>query len=130
MISLAEKEYTIDNWELDKPKLLHGKAGAVILKKKFSIDSSEILDAIAYHTLGHPDITSLGKVLYISDYIEPRRRYHIPKFYKKIFTQDLNEALFSVLNMKIRFIFFILFLCPLFFRREREKGKVVEKYPI
>ena len=104
MISLARKEYTLEEWEMAKPKLLHGKAGAVILKRTFNIDSTEILNAVAFHTLGHPLISPIGKVLYISDYIEPNRKYHSPSFYQQIFKQNLNEAFLSVLDVKINYI--------------------------
>ena len=34
-----------------------------------------LLTAVAWHTLGHPDLDLLGRCLYIADYIEPGRTY-------------------------------------------------------
>jgi len=95
MVSLARKEFEVEAWELENPKLLHGKAGAVLIRKEFRIREEEILNAVAFHTLGHPLMMDLGKVIYISDYVEPRRKY---------FSQNLYYAIFTVLYKKLRYL--------------------------
>jgi 2-amino-4-hydroxy-6-hydroxymethyldihydropteridine diphosphokinase len=55
-------------------KLLHGPAAAVRLRAD-GIDDEDFLRAVAYHTIGHPDLEELGRALFIADYIEPGRRY-------------------------------------------------------
>ena len=42
-------------------------------EEKFGVNDPEILSAIACHTTGKPDMSLLDKILYIADYIEPRR---------------------------------------------------------
>ena len=51
----------------------HAKYGAWLARHKYQIEDSEILNAIACHTTGKPEMTVLDKILYIADYIEPRR---------------------------------------------------------
>lgn len=52
--------------------VLHAKYGAWLAENKYQIRDEEILSAIACHTTGKPDMTTLDKILYIADYIEPR----------------------------------------------------------
>ena len=47
---------------------------AYYAKKKYNIDDNDILEAITYHTTGKPDMSLLGKILFIADYIEPNRK--------------------------------------------------------
>jgi HD superfamily phosphohydrolase YqeK len=55
-------------------KLLHGPAAAARLRAD-GVHDEALLRAIAYHTLGHPELDELGRALFIADYIEPGRRY-------------------------------------------------------
>jgi len=55
-------------------KLLHGPAAAVRLRQD-GVDDDALLRAIAYHTIGHPDLDELGRALFVADYIEPGRRH-------------------------------------------------------
>lgn len=69
------KEYHIpvSDVERQSPYLLHSSLGAYIAREKYEITDQEILDAIACHTTGKPDMTLLEKIIFISDYIEPMR---------------------------------------------------------
>jgi nicotinate-nucleotide adenylyltransferase len=59
--------------EKQKPTLLHGRAGAVLLRKQYGIRDQEILDAVMYHTTGGSGMGPLAKALYIADKIEVSR---------------------------------------------------------
>lgn len=52
--------------------LLHGPAAAERLRVD-GVADGELLHAIAYHTLGHPELTRLGLALYAADFLEPGR---------------------------------------------------------
>lgn len=54
--------------------LLHGPAAAARLRAE-GIDDVELLDAIAYHTVGHPGFGRLGRALYVADFLEPGRTF-------------------------------------------------------
>ena len=54
--------------------LLHGPATAARLARE-GVRDAELLDAIAYHTLGHPRLGRLGRALYLADYLEPGRPF-------------------------------------------------------
>jgi predicted HD superfamily hydrolase involved in NAD metabolism len=59
--------------ERKNPSLLHAKLGEYLARKKYDVDDPDILDAIRYHTTGRPAMSLMEKVIYVADYIEPRR---------------------------------------------------------
>jgi nicotinate-nucleotide adenylyltransferase len=74
MIGLAEKDgMGISKLERKKPSLLHGRAGAVLLRDRYGIANQEILDAVMYHTVCGAGMGPLAKALYIADKIEVSR---------------------------------------------------------
>ena len=66
--------------EYRNPFLLHGKVGAFYAREKFNIQSEDIHNAITYHTTGRPRMSMLEKIVFVADYIEPRR-CQAPKLY-------------------------------------------------
>jgi HD superfamily phosphohydrolase YqeK len=55
-------------------ELLHGPAAAERLRRD-GVDDHPLLLAIAWHTLGHPQLDRLGRALYLADYLEPGREW-------------------------------------------------------
>ena len=55
-------------------QLLHGPAAAARLRAEGFADEG-ILTAVAYHTLGHPDLDDAGRALYLADFLEPGRTF-------------------------------------------------------
>ena len=53
-------------------KMLHGPACVARLRGE-GVDDEELLHAIEYHTIGHPELTILGRALYAADFLEPGR---------------------------------------------------------
>ena len=61
--------------EEKNPALIHAKLGVYLAKTKYEVADEEILNAIAYHTTGRPNMTILEGILYVADYIEPERHH-------------------------------------------------------
>lgn len=53
-------------------RLLHGPAAAGCLWVD-GVRDGELLEAVSYHTLGHPRFAALGRALYAADFLEPGR---------------------------------------------------------
>jgi len=51
---------------------LHGPAAAMALVGE-GVDDLEVLSAVAYHTVGHPELAPCGRALYCADFVEPGR---------------------------------------------------------
>jgi nicotinate-nucleotide adenylyltransferase len=74
LITLAQTDrLPISALERKKPSLLHGRAGAALLKERYGIGDQAVLDAVRYHTTGSDDMGPLAKALYIADKIESSR---------------------------------------------------------
>jgi HD superfamily phosphohydrolase YqeK len=54
--------------------LLHGPAAAARLEAEGVADEPLLL-AVAFHTVGHPDLDDLGRSLYVADYVEAGREH-------------------------------------------------------
>ncbi len=54
--------------------LLHAPACATRLREA-GVTDEELLLAIAYHSVGHPDFGLLGIYLYMADFLEPGRQF-------------------------------------------------------
>lgn len=70
---------TQNNLDLDMldygPSICHGPVAAVIAKKQFKVRDKDILNAIFYHTFGRADMSDVEKVVFIADFIEPKRDF-------------------------------------------------------
>lgn len=73
-LELCKKHHIeVTDIERENPFLLHAKVGAWIARKKYEVTDEEILHAIKVHTTGEPAMNTLDMILFIADYIEPRR---------------------------------------------------------
>lgn len=84
---------------------LHAKYGAWLAKNRYQIDDEEILSAIACHTTGKADMSVLDKILYIADYIEPRRfkASNLPQMRTLAF-QDLDQTMYEILKSTLEYL--------------------------
>lgn len=53
--------------------VLHGPAVAAKLREE-GVEDESVLTAVAWHSLGHPDLDELGLALYVADFLEPGRK--------------------------------------------------------
>jgi 2-amino-4-hydroxy-6-hydroxymethyldihydropteridine diphosphokinase len=58
----------------DPLPLLHGPAAAARAAQAGEADQ-EVLEAVRWHTVGHPDWRALGRALYAADFLEPGRPF-------------------------------------------------------
>ncbi len=75
------------------PSIVHGPAAAVRLRED-GVDDEPLLLAIAFHTLGHPELDRMGLSLCAADFLEPGRmrlhklrkklRKRMPEKYRKV----------------------------------------------
>ena len=79
--------------------VLHAKYGAWLAENKYGIEDPEIISAIACHTTGKADMSVLDKIVYIADYIEPRRYKadNLPQM-RKLAYEDLDKTMYEILK--------------------------------
>ena len=82
----------LDELERTAPKLLHSKTGACMARHVFG-EPDEVYEAIFWHTTAKADMTTLEKILYVADYMEPNRDFDGVEQLRQLAYQDLDKAL-------------------------------------
>ena len=84
--------------ERGKPGLLHARAAAVLVRRKYGITGEDILEAIRCHTTGSRDMGSLAKAVYVADKIEISRHGIDPALRNMSHSADLDTLFRAVLD--------------------------------
>ena len=86
----------------DPAAVLHGPACARRLEEE-GVEDRELLDAVEYHTVGHPDLARLGRHLYLADFLEPGRGFlaEVRERIRALMPGQPLEALLSVVGLRI-----------------------------
>ena len=84
--------------EKKNPFLLHAKVGAYLAYQKYGVSNPDILNAIRSHTTGRQNMSTLEKIVFIADYIEPGRTQaaNLAEIRKLAFL-DLDKAFVRIL---------------------------------
>lgn len=90
----------LDALEQKAEKLLHSKSGAALAEHWFG-EPKEVVDAIFYHTTAKEDMTTLEKILYIADYMEPHRDFDGVEKLRELAYADLDAAVALGCQMSI-----------------------------
>ena len=96
----------LNDVELSHTALLHSKVGAYLAEHKYKITDSDILNAILYHTTGRCNMSTLEKIIYIADYIEPTRKAS-PNLEesRKLAFQDLDQAMAFITGNILEYLY-------------------------
>lgn len=96
---------TMTQEEEESPAVLHANYGAWLAKHKYGIEDPEILSAILYHTTGKPEMTMLEKIVYIADYIEPRRFKASDLLrIRPLAYENLDETMYEILRGTLTYL--------------------------
>ena len=91
--------------EMKALPVLHAKYGAWLAENKYGIEDPEIISAIACHTTGKADMSVLDKIVYIADYIEPRRYKadNLPQM-RRLAYEDLDQTMYEILKSTLEYL--------------------------
>jgi predicted HD superfamily hydrolase involved in NAD metabolism len=74
LLELARAEgLPIDEVDIAAPHLLHADVSAIVARDEFGITDPEILQAIADHTLGRPEMSPMSCIIFLADTLEAGR---------------------------------------------------------
>lgn len=106
LLSYAEAHgLPVDAAMKESAELLHGAVGAIMVKNELGIDDSEILSAIAYHTVGRTGMGMIEKIVYIADAIEPgRTEYPGLQELRALVYEDLDQSILISVTSTIRYV--------------------------
>jgi len=78
-------------------KIYHQFVSRLIAERDFGISDDDILEAIQFHTTGKGNMSTLAKIVYAADKIEPLRELHKDKEIETCL-KDINEGFMMVLK--------------------------------
>ena len=93
---------TID--EENTKELWHAIAGPILAKEVFEIDDEEILSAMRWHTTGKENMSSLDKIIYLADLIEPSRKFEGVEELRITAEKDLDLAVLEGLTHTAKYL--------------------------
>ena len=107
-VKLAKCEkYNISVTDVERrnPSLVHAKLGAFLAMNKYGVTDMDVVDAILNHTTGKPAMTLLEKIIFVAEYIEPRRNKapHLDKIRRLAF-EDLDGAVRVILKATLEYL--------------------------
>ena len=95
---IKEENITLSIDEKNTKEIWHAIVAPIIAKKVFNIDDEEILSAIRWHTTGKENMSSLDKIIYLADLIEPSRSFEGIDGIRKLCYEDLELAMIKALT--------------------------------
>ncbi len=79
----------------------HSLSGYIYAKNVLKIDDEDILNAIKNHTLGRPGMSTLEKIIFLADFIEPSRESEEAETAKTLAYVSLDKALVYTMDYVI-----------------------------
>lgn len=96
---------SITETERENPSLLHAKLGAFLAINKYNVRDMEIVNAILNHTTGKPAMSTLEKIIFVADYIEPRRdKAPDLKTVRQLAFTDLDRAVWTIMEDTLSYL--------------------------
>ena len=98
------KHLGLDSKYVDNANLAHGKIAAIIMERDFDVKDPDIINAVSFHTTGRAGMSTLEKVVYLADAIEPNRVYPGVDELRREADEDLDKACLMSLKSTADFV--------------------------
>lgn len=95
---IDEYGVNINQFEREHTKLLHSVTGGAVAEHVFG-ENEAVCQAIWWHTSGKAGMTTLEKIIYVADYMEPNRDFPGVEKLRRLAYTDLDAALLLGLEM-------------------------------
>jgi len=96
----AEYGIVLGEFSQKNTKVLHALTGSLVAERIFG-ENDRVVSAIRSHTTGKADMTTLQKILYVADYMEPNRYFPGVEKLRELAFTDLDKALKLGLEMTL-----------------------------
>lgn len=106
LLAIARAEnLDIDPVSEATPHLLHADVSAIVARDTFGVNDEEVLQAIANHTLGRPEMSLLSCIVFVADTLEPGRGNTLElETLRKISYQSLYQAVWLTSDYSLKFL--------------------------
>ena len=105
LLKLAEQDgLPVNAVDRRLPILLHGPVGAESVRRENGVVDEDILDAVRWHSTGHPCLSPLGKLVFIADKLDPQKAaaYPYQPDLRKMANVDLDMAILEFLSRETK----------------------------
>lgn len=96
----AEYGIVLDEFSQENTKTLHALTGSLVAERIFG-ENKQVVSAIRSHTTGKANMTTLEKIIYVADYMEPNRDFPGVERLRALAFEDLDKALKLGLEMTL-----------------------------
>jgi len=86
------------------PDILHGQVGARLAREEYGVTNETVLLAIERHTVGHPSMSLLDKIIFLADMIEPGRVFPGVDKLRELARKDLDKAVLAGFDSTIGYV--------------------------
>lgn len=93
----------LDDFSQENPQTLHALTGSYVAQRIFG-ENDAVVNAIRWHTTGKADMTTLEKIIYVADYMEPNRKFPSVERLRQLAFSDLDEAVCMGLTMTVELL--------------------------
>lgn len=102
MIKFAsENNIILDEIERNNMGIAHAKIGAEICKIEFGF-TKEMVEAVANHTIGKPEMDILSQILFVSDATGLDRKWNDLQYARELSEQSLEEIIIYIIDRDIK----------------------------
>lgn len=84
--------------------LWHSIIAPIVAREKLGIEDEEILSSLRWHTTGKENMTTLEKIIYIADMIEPTRNFDGLDELRNITFNNLDDGVLAGLTHTMKFL--------------------------
>ena len=97
----AAYDKVLSDFSRKYPKTLHALTGSLVAQKIFG-ENEAVVEAICNHTTGRANMSTLEKIIYVADYMEPCRDFPGVETLRELAYSDLDAALKLGLEMTLQ----------------------------
>ncbi|MBQ9180393.1 MAG: bis(5'-nucleosyl)-tetraphosphatase (symmetrical) YqeK [Firmicutes bacterium] len=84
--------------------LAHGKLAAAAMEQDYGLTDEDVLNAVSFHTTGRAAMSTMEKIVFLADAIEPGRDYPGVDALRKMAEESLDKACLMSLEGTIKFL--------------------------
>ena len=84
--------------------VMHQYTGAYLAENTFGVTDADVLNAIRYHTSGRPGMSTLEKLIFLSDMLEAGRDFPHINSLRAWFGRDLDECMYRALRYELKYL--------------------------
>lgn len=94
----------ITHTERAVPMLLHGAVGYALAAEQLGLADPAVESACRLHTTGAPGMSTLDKIVYVGDLIEPTRAFRGLKALRREAERDLDAATLRATDLLLKYL--------------------------